>query len=149
MIAVIVLVILDRITKLWIVENHINLTILPKILNFTYVENRGMVFGLAQGSGYIMGIVSLVICVLIVLYIMKIRNSSDGICFGWYMILAGGIGNAIDRLTIGYVVDFIDTPWIATFNLADTFIVLGIIVLIIHAFSSTSRRSVGTGDRFW
>ena len=48
-----------------------------------------------------------------------------------YMILAGGIGNMIDRLFRGYVIDFIDTPFIATFNLADSFVVIGVILLSI------------------
>ena len=150
MIAVVVLVIIDRITKLLIVENKVKMTILPKILKFKCVENRGMVFGLAQGSSKIMGLVSLVICILIVLYILKIKNSDDNVCFGWYLILAGGIGNTIDRLTLGYVIDFIDTPWIATFNLADTFIVFGIFILIVNVFlGSGNKRSIGVRDRFW
>ena len=126
------LVLIDQVLKVWASASKINITIIPKILDFVYVENRGMVFGIAQGSSYIMGIVSLVICIAIMAYIFSEKRKGNKIYFPWYMVLAGGFGNMLDRLIRGYVVDFIDTPWIATFNLADTFIVVGVILLVLN-----------------
>ena len=149
MIAVIILVIIDRITKLWVSGDNVSITIIPKILKFTYTENRGMVFGVAQGSNYLMAIISLIICIAILIYIIKARRD-EGFCYAWYFILAGGIGNLIDRFYYGYVIDFIDTPFIATFNLADAFIVFGIFVLIIHLLFDRNKKTVNTRreDRF-
>ena len=58
-------------------------------------------------------------------------HKGDKVSFAYYLIIAGGIGNFIDRIARGFVVDFIDTPFIATFNLADSFIVIGAFWIII------------------
>ena len=68
---------------------------------------------------------------------MKIKNEKVAVLemrshVAWYMILSGGIGNLIDRLVRGYVVDFIATPFIATFNIADSFVVIGIALLLLN-----------------
>lgn len=145
----IALVIIDRITKLFIIENKINMVLVPGILSVRYTENRGMIFGIAQGSSTIMGVISLFICLAIVFYIIKSKEK-DYFCFAWYLILAGGIGNMLDRFIYGYVVDFIDTPWIATFNLADSFIVVGVFILIIHTLINSNYKNTSKmGDRFF
>ncbi len=131
MLLTILLVIIDQVSKYLITLKNVNITIINGLLNFTYVENRGMVFGLAQGSVYVVGAISLLVCVLLVWYIQNEKKNNRKIEFPIYIILAGGIGNMIDRLFRGYVVDFIDTPFIATFNLADSFVVIGIILMII------------------
>ncbi len=127
---VIIMVIIDQLTKVWMANIKSTIPIIPNFLNFTYVENRGMVFGLAQGSTYIVGAISLLLCIAVVSYIFSEKRKYHVVNFSWYMILAGGIGNIIDRFVRGYVIDFIDTPFIATFNLADTFIVLGVIGIL-------------------
>lgn len=136
---VIIMVIIDQLTKIWIANTTQPISIIPEILNFTYVENRGMVFGLAQGSVYLIGIISLILCVMILIHIFLERNKNHVVSFYWYMILAGGVSNIIDRFVRGYVIDFIDTPWIATFNLADTFIVLGVIGIFLNMLTKKNK----------
>lgn len=129
MILTIILVIIDQLSKILISKGDVQITLIKNLLNITYVENRGMVFGVAQGSVYIMGAVSFVVCIALIAYIVKQKNDRQKVENSIYMILAGGIGNMIDRLFRGYVIDFIDTPFIATFNLADSFVVIGVILL--------------------
>lgn len=131
MLLTILLVIIDQVSKYLIALKNVNITIINNILNFTYVENRGMIFGLAQGSVYVVGVISLIICMLLVWYIQNEKKNGGKVEFPIYIILAGGIGNVIDRIFRGYVIDFIDTPFIATFNLADSFVVIGITLMII------------------
>lgn len=131
MILTILLVIIDQVSKYLIALKNVNITIINNILNFTYVENRGMIFGLAQGSVYVVGVISLIICMLLIWYIQNEKKNGRKVEFPIYIILAGGIGNVIDRIFRGYVIDFIDTPFIATFNLADSFVVIGIALMII------------------
>lgn len=134
MILTTILILLDQITKILVLKSKINIEVIPNLLSFNYTENRGMVFGLAQGSVYIIGVIALLLCIAIVIYIIREKSKGSKIYFPIYMILAGGIGNVIDRFCRGYVVDFIDTPFIATFNLADTFVVIGTIFLIIMIY---------------
>lgn len=149
MIVVIFLLLIDRIAKIFIMENKLNITLIPGWINIIYTENRGMIFGIAQGSSLIMGVISLFICLAIFYYIIKSKEKDD-FCFAWYLILAGGIGNMLDRFIYGYVVDFIDTPWIATFNLADSFIVVGVFILIIHTLINSNYKNTSKmGDRFF
>lgn len=129
MILTIVLVIIDQLSKILISKGDVQITLIKNLLNITYVENRGMVFGVAQGSVYIMGAISFVVCVALIAYVVKLKRDGQKVEKSIYMILAGGIGNMIDRLFRGYVIDFIDTPFIATFNLADSFVVIGVILL--------------------
>lgn len=140
MILTIILVIIDQLSKILISKGDVQITLIKNLLNITYVENRGMVFGVAQGSVYIMGAVSFVVCIALIAYIVKLKNDRQKVENSIYMILAGGIGNMIDRLFRGYVIDFIDTPFIATFNLADSFVVIGVILLsityIYHEFKN-------------
>lgn len=125
------LLFLDQISKYLVSKYKINFEVIPHLLNITYTENRGTVFGVFQGYNIIIAVMAITVCLLIFIYVLKLKEekykSKKSIL---YMILAGGIGNIIDRVCRGFVVDFIDTPFIATFNFADMFIVLGVIILI-------------------
>ena len=99
-------------------------------------------FGLAQGANYILAIISLVICVAIISIMLLQKKKGEDISTGLYLVLIGGIGNFIDRIVRGFVVDFIDTPFIATFNIADSFIVIGAFwVLIEEVVCSVFKKS--------
>lgn len=127
-------ILLDQLVKLWICQLQHSLTMIPNLLTLEYVENHGAVFGMMQGSNSILAIVSLVICIVLIAFIISQKKKQKKVSLAWYMVLAGGIGNLIDRLFRGYVVDFIATPFIATFNLADSFVVLGVIWLFVQEF---------------
>lgn len=125
----IISVLIDQITKFFACQIQDSITIIPNILSFDYVENRGAVFGIMQGSNYILALISFLICITIVVYIIKQKKNGIRTSLPWYMVLSGGIGNLIDRIIRGYVVDFIATPFIATFNIADSLVVLGVLWL--------------------
>ena len=104
------------------------------VLRLTPVENTGASFGIFQGKTDILTIISLitvVVMTLVMVFSIKVRN-------GWYrsaliLLIAGGLGNIIDRLTLGYVRDWIYFELIdfAVFNLADTGLCVGCALLII------------------
>ena len=125
-------VVIDQITKLFALNIEKSIEVIPGILNFTLVMNEGAAFGIAQGSGYILLGISVVICLVVLGSIIFLKSKEEKVSPGFYLVLSGGIGNIIDRLFRGYVVDFIDTPFIATFNVADSLIVIGVIWLIIE-----------------
>lgn len=127
----IISILIDQITKHFATNLTKTIEIFPKILSFEYVENRGAVFGIMQGSNTILMIVSCLICIGLIYYLYRQKKENKKVSIAWYMILSGGIGNLIDRMFRGYVVDFIATPFIATFNIADSFVVVGVLWLLI------------------
>lgn len=136
-ILVILLIVIDQISKFYIVENigkEIK-NIIPNVLNFTYVENRGGAFGVGQNSTMMFVLVNIIILGIIIRFMMiqkdRIDRKTQVILS---MILAGGISNLIDRIARGFVLDFIDfSPIISfpVFNIADILIVIGWVSLAI------------------
>ncbi|MBR3603868.1 MAG: signal peptidase II [Elusimicrobiaceae bacterium] len=130
LITLVVLLGVDRITKrltLVFLENRDIL--LAPFLHLRYVENTGAAFGMMQGGNFILIFVSL----LIILYLLK---SWKELCamgplvkWGLVLILGGALGNLYDRITLGFVVDFIDLRVWPVFNAADSFITVGGIML--------------------
>lgn len=138
----IISILIDQISK-YLVLCYAKETIplIPKLLWFEYVENYGAVFGIMQGSNYILAVISAIICIAITIYILKTKKENKKVHIAWYMILAGGIGNLIDRVVRGYVVDFIATPFIATFNVADSFVVIGVLLLLLNEFLEIKNKN--------
>lgn len=117
------------------------------LIQFALVHNTGMAWGLFGNSTLVLGILSTVVCLafLIVGIVAGPRlNWAEIIGIG--LVVAGGLGNAIDRFTLGYVVDFIQTVFIdfPVFNIADIGVTCGFILFIIGIFvhsGSTTKSS--------
>ncbi len=139
-IAIIIMVVIDQIVKLRVLNLENSIVVLPGILNITLVKNYGAVFGLAQGANSILAVVTLIICVAMLATIIAFIKKGKDVSYFLYLILAGGIGNIIDRFFRGYVVDFIDTPFIATFNIADALIVIGAFGFAIEYIVKSSKE---------
>lgn len=124
------LVVLDQWTKYlaseFLAPYHTH-TLIPRVLELSYVENTGAALGIFAGNSFVLvwmtGLILLTMAVLLVLKVFP--EPFVMCCFG--LILAGGVGNLIDRVTKGYVVDFIYVKVIhfPVFNLADCFVVIG------------------------
>ncbi|MBD2519082.1 lipoprotein signal peptidase [Nostoc sp. FACHB-973] len=133
---------LDQITKYWVVQTFSleqTLPLLPGIFHLTYVTNTGAAFSLLSGKVEWLRWLSLgVSLVLIGLALFgPTLNLWDQLGYG--LILGGAMGNGIDRFVLGYVVDFLDFRLInfAVFNVADSFISIGIVCLLIAFFQKT------------
>ena len=133
------LVILDQITKALVI-NFFNLydsvALLPMI-NLTFVVNYGFAFGLLNNPSLNQILVSLVILAIIIYFLYLLIKTQDKIFqLTLTLILAGALGNFVDRIFRGFVIDFIDIyigkyHWPA-FNIADSCITLGFVVLMIN-----------------
>ena len=127
---IIIGIVLDQLTKWLSVEflTKVNtVPIIKNVLHLTYVENRGAAFGMFANSRWVFMLSStvMIIGLLTYLYLGYAENKLYEISCA--MIISGGIGNMIDRLLLGYVVDFIDFRLInfAVFNGADSFVCVG------------------------
>ena len=127
---IIAVIFLDQFTK-WLVKLNFNAAdslSLFKLLNLAYVTNTGSAFGVLKGANSYLIFFSLIVLGLIMFYWDKIM-SKEKIFFA---LIAGGIiGNLIDRISYGYVIDFIHFTFWPAFNVADSALTIGIIGLIL------------------
>lgn len=137
-IGIVSLVIFDQLTKLKIENNLFIGDTIPVISNFfhiTYVQNRGIAFGVFQGKINIISIVTIVAIVMLIIYFFKTFKKSNFLeRLSFMFIIAGAIGNIIDRIFRGYVVDMLDFRgvWAYVFNMADVYINFGVILILIE-----------------
>ena len=128
----------DQITKWLVVENiplYGQVDAIPGLFHFTYVQNTGAAFSSFQGMQWLFALVFLVFTVAIIWEFSKKRLPFTDF-ERWLMVAvyAGGLGNMIDRVRLGYVVDMIAVDFMnfAVFNVADCFITCGCILLLVH-----------------
>jgi signal peptidase II len=110
------------------------------ICDMRLVYNTGTAFGLFAGNNSFFVYISFIAIILIFILIFKTSIRNILIRSAYSMILAGAISNLIDRLRVGYVIDFIDFRFWPVFNLADTSITCGIILLFIVIFSHNQKN---------
>lgn len=104
------------------------------IFRFRLVHNTGAAWSMFSDSTFALGVFSLLICVLLLIYLFKLApDSSLGEALGLSLVFAGGVGNAIDRFLLGYVVDFIEPVFIEfpVFNVADIGVTCGFVIFFI------------------
>lgn len=107
--------------------------LINNVLHFTYVENRGAAFGMLSDRRWIFMTVSVAVIIVIFAYIAYAKPKNMWVKTALAMIAGGGIGNMIDRVARGFVVDFIDVTCIKfyVFNIADSFVTVGCAILIV------------------
>ena len=138
---IIVIVALDQWSK-WAIKTSFNLyqskPVIQDLLHFTYVTNDGMAFGLSfPGGKHVLLIMTILLTGFIIGFLWKEKDGHPLIKYGLALILSGAIGNLIDRLLYGKVVDFLDLMignfhWYI-FNIADSSVTIGMFLFIIHS----------------
>ena len=140
LICVAVLVFLDQLSK-WLavilLEGQPSFYLIPGVLRFTYVENRGAAFGMLADNRWVFLVLSTLTIACLLGFMIYSKPQSRLERAGLALVLAGGIGNMIDRVLLGYVIDFIDfcafpKLWNWVFNVADSCICIGVGLLIIY-----------------
>lgn len=140
-------VFLDQLTK-WLaiifLKGNDSTIFLEGILRFTYIENRGAAFGMLSDHRWVFLLISSVAIVGITFYMIKWRPKNKLAYISISFIVGGGIGNMIDRIFLGYVVDFIDfyafpKIWNYIFNVADSFVCVGAAMLMLYLVPSTIK----------
>ena len=131
---------LDQWTKILVVENiplYGHVEFMPDFLSFTYVQNTGAAFSSFRGMQWLFLLVFIVFTSGVIWEFTKKKmpfTTFERWCIA--AIYAGGLGNMIDRLRLGYVVDMVKTEFMnfPVFNVADCFITCGCILLLVHLF---------------
>ena len=126
------------VSKLMTVNETINL--IDNFFRITYVKNTGAAFSIFSNNTILVIIISIVVIGFLLFYIYKNKGNNKLENVSYAFILGGAIGNLIDRLVYGYVIDFLDFEILSynapIFNLADTFIVIGVILFLINTLRS-------------
>lgn len=134
--AVIVLILLDQGTKLWALASlkpiH-NMTLIEGFMDLTFVENRGVAFGMFSGQRWFILLLTGIIAVGLSWFYVTMPKKREyfPLRIALVLVLSGAVGNIIDRLFRGYVVDFFEFTFFEwpVFNVADIYVVAGVILL--------------------
>ena len=125
------LVIADQLTKSVIADSFYlgeTVAVIPRVLNFTYIQNKGAVFGILKDHPWVFNTATIICVVVALVLLVTGRIKKKMYIWATGLIIAGGIGNMIDRLSLKYVVDFIEVKFIYfpyIFNIADCCVVIG------------------------
>lgn len=121
------IILLDQLSKLLIKKFlHASVTVIPLVLNVTYLQNTGVSFGMLQKYSSLLVWIHIIVIGLILWYYSAAKEQHR---IWLALILSGAVGNVIDRLVYGYVMDFIDFKIWPVFNVADSAITIGGIML--------------------
>jgi len=126
------LVILDQLSKLLILQTFVfgeSISLIPQVLYLTLIQNTGIAFGLFQNNPSLLTAIITACVILLLIYSIRLRSAPQLEQWAFGLILGGAFGNLIDRFRFGWVVDFIDLRVWPVFNLADSGITIGVILL--------------------
>ncbi|WP_027128250.1 signal peptidase II [Fusobacterium perfoetens] len=145
LIGIVGLVFLDQLTKIQIENNFFigdSLAIIQDFFHITYVQNRGIAFGIFQGKINLISVFTVIAIIGIIYYFIKtFKKSSFLEKLAYMLIISGAVGNMIDRIFRGYVVDMIDFRgiWSFVFNMADVYINIGVAVILLDMFIKAKK----------
>ena len=143
-------ILLDQITKILALQHLAPVGSLPlweNVLHLTYVENTGAAFGMLKDHRWVFLVISTVALggMIVYMFLNKTKHPLETTAVAF--IVGGGIGNMIDRLTRGFVVDFVDVKciphWNYIFNVADIFVCVGcgLFILYVLLFETKSKKA--------
>jgi len=136
--AALIVIFIDQITKFLIKTNfqlNQSLPLIKNIFHLTYIRNFGAGFGILQQQKWLLILISIIVIGFIFYYFDRIKNEELLLQVLVGFVLGGTIGNLIDRITYGFVIDFLDFRIWPIFNFADSFVTIGVIGLIFYFWS--------------
>ncbi len=136
----------DQYTKLAITQDFFlgqSVPVLKGIFNLTYVQNTGGAFGIMRNSTNLFIVISIVVILFIIYFLIKEEKKDIYVQIIFSLVLGGAISNLIDRLRLGFVVDFIDFQVWPVFNIADAAITVGMVLLLIRIlFNKEPKKEI-------
>lgn len=148
-----IIIVIDQLTKFAVratIPLYSKRSVIPRLLDFTHVQNTGAAFGLLNASAFpyksaLMIVVATLALVAISLYARQLGSEERMSRYGLALILGGALGNLIDRAVSGYVVDFVDVYWgdahFWAFNVADAAITVGAILVLLEMLGLGRRHA--------
>lgn len=133
----VILIGIDQWVKYWTVANialHETVEFIPSFLSLTYIRNTGAAWSILEGQMWLFFIITIVAVVVIMYLLIKHRTEHWLFAIGLSFVLAGALGNFIDRMRLGYVVDMFQTEFMnfPIFNVADVSLFIGVAFIFIY-----------------
>ena len=133
----VILVLADQAVKFWVRANiplGESIPFLPHIMDLTYTQNTGAAFSILREHTWLLTLLSAVLVVIVALLVARRFITGRLGLVAATLVLAGGIGNLIDRVALGYVTDMFQTTFMdfAVFNVADSCLTIGVVLLVIY-----------------
>ncbi len=145
-----VVLILDQATKFYIartMELYSSIIVIKDFFTITYIHNKGAAFSFLADSAYrlpVLTLVSVIAIIAILVYLRKLRPDQKFTAFCLSLIFAGALGNLIDRVRLGEVIDFLSVHWRQhywpAFNVADSAICVGVFLLAVDMYFEEKRQ---------
>lgn len=138
-----ILIAADQLIKWWVVENLMPVKVMNficfgdfEILGLRYCENTGAAFSSFSGARWFLMILVSVMLIVLFIFTVRYKHKRPLFLISSVMIMSGGVGNLIDRVRLGYVIDYLDVKLFnfAVFNFADICVVMGAVLLLIFLF---------------
>ncbi|GAB7025626.1 signal peptidase II [Geotalea toluenoxydans] len=146
----VLLIIIDQLTKLYIdrvMDLHSSITVIENFFNITYMRNKGAAFSFLSNFSYRIPffiLVSVVAILVILSVVYRLRPDQKFAVVSLALIFAGALGNLIDRVRLGEVIDFLDVHWYRhhwpAFNVADSAICVGVFLLAVDMYLEERRQ---------
>lgn len=132
------LVVCDQLVKYWVVSNLSlgeAMNVIPNVFSLTYYQNSGAAWSILQGQMWFFAIVTFVAVPLCIWLLWKNCRGSKFYSLALGLVIAGALGNFIDRMRLGYVVDMFQTDFMnfPIFNVADMCLTIGVVMVFIYA----------------
>jgi signal peptidase II len=143
------LVVLDQLIKQWglnVLREKISIEVIPGVFSLSYVENRGAAFGVFQGQTLMLSIVTAALLLVIAAAIAIGKVRPDYLLWSISLGLAGGVGNLVDRVSRGFVVDYLDFSALfgfPVFNFADCLVVTATALVLIYFLLLEPKAKAG------
>jgi len=141
----IILLIIDQITKYFAKRYDVNIELIDNFMTLNYIENYGVAFSFLNEQ-YLVIIISNILILAVLIYIFS-QNKIRKYDYLLAVMIAGGIGNIIDRLLFGFVIDFIEieigTYGFPIFNFADMYLTIGAFIFIISTLKDEKKEKNG------
>lgn len=151
---------LDQLVKLLVADNmelYESIPVIPKVFELTYIHNKGAAFGMLSEHRWVFMIISSVAIIGMGIYLFRFCKENMIFKVGLALVISGGIGNMIDRIAYGYVIDMLEATFIETifgwsfaiFNVADSFVCVGaglVIFCLIRDIIRDSKKEEKKND---
>ena len=141
---------IDQLTKILVSKNmalYESIPVIPKVFNITYIQNRGAAFGMLSDKIYVVLPITVVVIGICIFIYLKNKGESKIFDYAMLLIVTGAIGNVMDKLTRGFVVDFLNFEFMdfPVFNVADISVCTGAGLLIIYILFCSDKKKEAEG----
>ncbi|MGX7197813.1 signal peptidase II [Enterococcus olivae] len=132
-----VIVGIDQWVKYWTVSNFQlgeTQTVIPNVFSLTYIQNTGAAWSIFEGQMLFFAVITVIAVTVVTYLLIRYRKENKFFTIGLSLVLAGAIGNFIDRMRVGFVVDMFQTDFMnfPIFNVADVSLVIGVGLIFIY-----------------